>query len=213
MKRSLLNIESKPDANTLLLLHFDRTLNDATGLNNGVYGSGFTYSTKSKFGESVYFGTNESYIKIPFNLRLIPDENITVDFWVYASSSISQAICLYGNPGSGQFSGIQLGCGAGGVMKFYYYNGGEVAIALPTITLNTWHHIALVYESGSFLYFVDGVLLKQFQITFSNSQNDLLIGHCRDLAASLMGYIDEYRISNIARWTSNFTPPTKPYFE
>ena len=25
------------------------------------------------------------------------------------------------------------------------------------------------------------------------------------------GYIDEYRISNIARWTEDFTPPTEPY--
>lgn len=25
------------------------------------------------------------------------------------------------------------------------------------------------------------------------------------------GYLDEIRVSNIARWTSDFTPPTEPY--
>lgn len=39
----------------------------------------------------------------------------------------------------------------------------------------------------------------------------LMIGKYRDYGLYLNGMIDEFRISNIARWTSNFTPPARPY--
>ena len=45
----------------------------------------------------------------------------------------------------------------------------------------------------------------------SGYYSSLMIGKYRDYGLYLNGMIDEFRISNIARWTSNFTPPARPY--
>jgi hypothetical protein len=50
-------------------------------------------------------------------------------------------------------------------------------------------------------------------MTMPNSSVTLKIGTQWDASCMYWnGYIDEFRISKgIARWTSNFTPPTAPY--
>jgi hypothetical protein len=87
----------------------------------------------------------------------------------------------------------------------------------PTLTAGNWYHIAVVRSSGVFYTFVNGVS-NELTLNFGEYDADLT-----DLAAVLKfgqennnvwlnGHLDEFRVSKgIARWTANFTPPTKPY--
>ena len=84
---------------------------------------------------------------------------------------------------------------------------------------------AIVYDTGTFLFFVDGILIDSLTYTSFNPTQTwtLYIGgnaYAKGNASTspnsglngFVGTIDEFRISDgIARWTRNFTPPTEPY--
>jgi len=79
------------------------------------------------------------------------------------------------------------------------------------------YHIAIVRDSSSNLYmFINGTEIGSTTASYTHNINVgaylLRIGERKDGTHDLNGKIDELRISKgIARWTSNFTPPTSPY--
>jgi len=86
-----------------------------------------------------------------------------------------------------------------------------------SVTTHTWYHVAFVRSGNSWYIFLNGVSqsLTLGGGSFSNSQPDvaaeLQIGP-RASARYLNGWLDEFRVSNgVARWTSNFAPPTARY--
>lgn len=77
-----------------------------------------------------------------------------------------------------------------------------------TISRGAWHHLAIVKKNNIITVYIDGVAVVS-NLSWSYSPNS-------SFSSSIVGrysycYIDEFRFSNIARWTSNFTPPTAPY--
>jgi predicted membrane-bound spermidine synthase len=84
------------------------------------------------------------------------------------------------------------------------------------VDINTWQHIAAVRYGDVWSLYVDGTL-KASTTDAGNSPNLSLVFWIGDNNAGaganvpFIGHIDELRISNVARWTSNFTPPTAPY--
>lgn len=200
-------------AKTLLLLHGD-TLTDSSVYSRIVSNDGVVISTnQSKFGgKSMYFnGTARLYTNgNPFNFGI---GDFTVDFWVY---KIQGSGGFYVSPGV--TGGLMIGPNSGNNLAV-----GREAVAWDTnfsnigATDNTWNHIALVRSSGTLMLFVNGKLVGSAANTMVYNMNggSLSIGiqskEMYGTAYSFVGYIDEYRISNVARWTSNFTPPTEPY--
>jgi len=93
--------------------------------------------------------------------------------------------------------------------------GGYSSVDISDIT--TWHHIAGVRNGNNLLLFIDGVLVGTFDVTgvsANDSSNKLAIGRKGECTTGryFKGYVDEPRISKgIARWTSDFTPPTEEY--
>ncbi len=74
-----------------------------------------------------------------------------------------------------------------------------------------WHHVALSYDAatGQARAFYDGVERASASCSASDSDQPLQVG--KGIAGSLEGAVDEMRISSVARYTSNFTPPTGPF--
>ena len=92
-----------------------------------------------------------------------------------------------------------------------------------TPTIETWYHVALVRvdtsnSASGWRLFVNGQALSLTLVggAWNNAWVDLgadfIIGGQQGQQC-VPGYIDEFRISNVARWTLNFTPPTEPYTE
>ena len=81
---------------------------------------------------------------------------------------------------------------------------------------SAWHHIAFVRSGNNWYAFTDGVLEDSVigvsgTISASTAPN-LRIGSASNDTSFFGGYLDELRISKgIARWTSDFTPPSSPY--
>lgn len=77
-----------------------------------------------------------------------------------------------------------------------------------TISKGVWHHLALVKKDNALTIYIDGAALVS-GIPWAYTPNV-------NYTSSVIGrysfcYLDEFRFSNIARWTSNFTPATAPY--
>lgn len=76
------------------------------------------------------------------------------------------------------------------------------------ITSNVWHHCAVVKKDGAISVYIDGIV-KVSGITWTYTPNAAWNNSV--VGAYNFGYMDEFRFSNKARWTTNFTPPTAPY--
>ena len=100
--------------------------------------------------------------------------------------------------------------------KLSFHTNGSFQITGTTIIAqDNWYHVAVARASGQTRMFLNGV---QEGITYADS-NNYGVGPSRpmllngwDGTYAISGWIDEFRVSKgIARWTSNFTPPTAPY--
>jgi hypothetical protein len=78
-----------------------------------------------------------------------------------------------------------------------------------------WVHLAFVRNGNLFSLYINGFLgdSNTYSVTQVVTGSDFSIGRLGEYDGDyLNGYISEFRISKgIARWTSNFTPPTEPY--
>jgi len=85
-----------------------------------------------------------------------------------------------------------------------------------TITDTNFHHVALVRNGNDLILFLDGLQEDTFNftgLTTQESSGKLSIGRSGEFNGQYFnGHVDEFRISKgIARWTTNFTPPTVAY--
>ena len=80
---------------------------------------------------------------------------------------------------------------------------------------NEWYHVAISYDGTIFRFFVNGNLTYSQEGEmglFGPGDQDLVInrhtwGSGSSASSRLSGQLDELRISNIARYVDNFTPP------
>ncbi|PJI09331.1 MULTISPECIES: Ig-like domain-containing protein [Clostridium] len=206
------------DQYTKLLMHMDDgKFKDECGhtiINNGV-----TVDTSNKkFGNSSAYFNGNSGLDIPctsseFNFG---NKDFTIDFWfslpsfsgnkyfVSFNSDLSFAIATSNIVSNGLWVGI-----GNGSSWTYGMETGE-----NSVSFNTWHHFALVRKDSSLSIYLDGTNIKTLNIgtvNILNPNSKITIGYAPWFSSHLTGNIDEFRISNIARWTSNFTPPTNSY--
>ena len=95
--------------------------------------------------------------------------------------------------------------------------GGSGAYQMNTgLSLSTWHHLAFVRESGLLKSYLNGTLdaatSDQSMAGNVNATQDVYMGYdAGGQGFNLDGYMDEIRVSNNARYTSNFTPSTTAF--
>jgi len=70
-----------------------------------------------------------------------------------------------------------------------------------------------VRSGGLWTLYVNGVNIASTSTsyTFGNNSAPFYIGNWANKNAPWQGYIDEFRVSTVARYTANFTPPTAPF--
>lgn len=108
----------------------------------------------------------------------------------------------------------QLGAGSH-VVHALNWPATRFVSAEMTVTPNTWHHVAFVYDGVKERLYIDGFL--QYSDTRSsgpvaNSDGKGHIGatpRLPEFATSFYGYLESFRLSDVARYTGDaFTPPT-----
>ena len=220
--------------NTVLLLHGDGTNGSTTILDSSkVVGSPKTVTAvgnaqistaQSKFGgASLLFdgaGTPMDRLTIPTGTAGLQfgAGDFTIECWVYRLTTSTAVIAI------GQ---ADLATVAGSSWVFYvssstssevYIGSATKAVTSPNPSINTWAHIALTRSGGNLRSFLDGTLLSTNATLGSDAINNGLTTYPNTFGSfganttGLNGYIDDLRITKgVARYTSNFTPPTAPF--
>lgn len=220
-----------PDVPGFLLMHFDgangsTTMTDVYGHTCAAHnGSQLVTSVYEFGGSSVQLGggvTIAEYVSVTQNTTEFDfgTGDFTIEFWVRT-------------PGISSNHGIPIAYGAAGSTGYYIQMTNDAATT-PYLDLgltnlgvvlssthglmanNVWHAVALVRQGGTFTFYIDGVAAGSTaaytSTNISAPGSNLLIGVGRDLGATYdLIYIDELRLSNFARYTSNYTPKTSEF--
>jgi hypothetical protein len=210
------------DTNTKLLLHLNTDFTDSSASARALtkYGTASIDTSVKKLGTGSLKLDGSGYLSTPDSgdWNFGPDD-FTIDFWanfrsVAADSSFFQqrvddsnrVYFIWVKPENRLYFWIRSG---GTIIAQYRYPLYPVA--------NRWYHIAIIRNGTTCKIAVDGVMTGTIEATAigSRASPDLpaafSIGY-ENGNGYFNGWIDEFRVSKgVARWTSNFTPPTEEY--
>lgn len=155
------------------------------------------------------FGNSHDFIDCGDDESLrITGNTITLEAYVKFNSFASQAYLgniINKDQAFGPFnSGYMLRAGGNGVVNFALGNSGWNETNSPenSISLNTWHHIAGVYDGTTAKIYVDGIEVasQDFTMNIGNAYRNLNIGKDPQFNDRFLdAAIDDVRIWNIAR--------------
>ncbi len=171
-----------------------------------------------KFGGgsiSFYDGSGD-YLSIPDN----PDFNFsdgtwTIDTWIYNNADTVGRI-FYQQTDADNYISLY---NTNSTLYFRIARAGSdvVSINCPAGALSdgAWHHVALVENGDSYVIYIDGVSAGSSTVTVRpvNYTGTVYIGSLNGSSGYLNAYLDEFRVSKVARWTTDFTPPTEEWRE
>jgi hypothetical protein len=219
------------DSYTKLLSHFNgsngqTTYTAETGQTITFVGTAQLSTAQKKFGStSLLLDGNSDYVtaldSADWNFG---SGNFTIDFWLYRNDSSDMGF-------------YTQRVDTDNYVRFFYFDAtpyigfyirsaaADVLYAYKnsaTISTGAWHHIALVRNgtgANCIKIYIDGTTVGDLTLG-AGAWN----GAVPDLAATAVmgadtenlyytnGYIDEFCISKgVARWTTDFTPPTSEY--
>jgi len=219
-------------ANNVLLIHADGTNNknnhtflDSSNNNftitrngNATQGS---FSPFSQTGWSAYFDSSGDYLSISSNTAFaLGTGDFTCEGWVYltanAGSGGNNILDFRTSAGASAWTWYIKNTGGGNFLGAYTSFGGTGADATTqTIPLNTWRHVAVTRQGGTWRFFVDGVSAtitgSGYDGNLGSSSNPLTIFADASGGGAPAGYLSNLRIiKGNALYTSNFTPSTTP---
>jgi hypothetical protein len=169
-------------------------------------------------GSIAFDGTGDRLV-IPTNKNLDMTNNFTIEMWVYLTTLPAYSV-LFDTSANGTAGSAMTELWVESNGNVVYYAQGSSILTTNTnnlITVNAWHHIAVVKNGTSQVLYVNGV--SRASATSSTLPNSGYAWHIGDRPASagsgqypITGYIDDFRITKgYARYTSNFTPPTAAF--
>jgi hypothetical protein len=190
------------------LLHFDSSQGstdfvDQISVNDwaivGNSSGAYIDTSKYKFGGSSLFLNANAGIQSAGSV-LTNGATATLEAWFYntgAHSSYGSIFAVNENYG------------------LYTYNGGlqcftsNSTLSAASYPTSQWNHVALVFNAGVGTLYLNGV--SQHTGSGDWITGRLYIG-ADDADEYYAGWIDDFRVtSGVARYTSNFTPPTAPF--
>lgn len=203
------------DEDVALLLHGD-SLEDSSITPVNITQTGVTVSeAQSKFGGKSLFFDGNSFLRFSDQRFIFGTGDFTIDWWEYKTTDVgtSFSINILSDPGYSNmllFSGSSL-YSANSPIVLDLLSGPSIRSVLK----NQWVHCALVRHGSNLTFYQNG---KQTWNTSFSGNLSGGTGICQVGAHGLSpttdylsGYIDEFRISKVARWTSDFTPSNSPY--
>ena len=224
--QSTLTIPTSPltaVTNTKLLLNFqDAGIFDRSGINNldTIGDARLVFAPIYGTGSLAFDGTGD-YLSMPVEPHFdFGTADFTIESWVNlnATGQFNPVVYL----GRDTHTGVACDISSSNNPRILAHIGGSwttVATGSTALEKNRWYHLAFVRNGSSFKIYVDGVedasATNSGSITAATSDSNSVaqIGYLRTNGGSdrhLDGYLDDLRVTNgVARYTSNFTPPTE----
>ena len=172
------------------------------------FGDAATSTTQVKFAgtKSIYGDGSGDYVSMPIDPIGIDD--FTVEAWIYPTNLGSYATPISGATISGAKGTVF------GVDSWFVGNNTtfqNFTSAANKIVVDQWQHIAITRQGTSLKLFYNGTQFDSgTNSTDLNQTNYVLFARYTDGSyLDYAGYIQDFRITKgLARYTSNFTPPT-----
>ena len=167
---------------------------------------------------SMLFDGSGDYIAVPDKDDFdFVERDFTMEWWQYRTGTV----------GSGVKRGIWRHANGNtyaptitddeGTMRIYLSSNNSSwnlanGLSIGSTEANAWHHYAVVREQGVFKTYKNGTL-----VTYYDGNNGAVYKYSGEArfgssgSNHFEGYLDEFRISNKARYNSNFTPSTTAF--
>ena len=172
-----------------------------------IYGGGYV-SQYGRFGRSYYNPTLSAGITIDqsTDYQFSSGQDFTVEGWIWFGGTASNKYLFDGRPDS---NSLAILCD-GTWLKVYIAGAYRITSPSQDMSPNQWYHIAYSRSGSTGRLFRNGVLMGSWSDTVSYTHNNTLKIATRYVAGQGASdtYVDEFRISRVARYTSNFTPST-----
>ena len=186
------------------------TFTDSSSHNHSITAAGNAQisTTQSKFGgSSMYFDGSGDWISAPNSSEFaFGTGDFTVEAWV--NMVVSATIFDTRSSNSGATAGFDFSFSTSGPRIYDGIATQDLYSSSNTYSLNTWYHVAFCRQGTGISVFVDGILdgtaISSRNVTTQGGRVGSNIN-----GSSSNCYIDDLRVTKgVARYTSNFTPPT-----
>ncbi len=194
------------DENTVLLYTFDmgegETVKDISGNNNDGKLMGPKWDD-GKFRGGIVLGGNgpRDFVEIPDSDSLDLEDGLTVEMWIFLNTALTA-----GGTGATKEGAYKVGPRSDTKVLLRMTTttvgwGNAVVISSTKLPLKKWVHTAATYDaaSGKGKVYIDGEIDNEGDIGGKIQTNNDVLWLGRGAGPFLDGYIDEVRISNIAR--------------
>jgi len=175
-------------------------------------------TTTVKFGTgSAKFDGSGDYLSVNDNSLAFDTGDFTIECWFYRNSTAEFQGLLATNPGTSTNT-FQLGAGSANFgsssASIAFLIGGATNFVVFSGSLNNsqWYHVAVTRAGTTVRLFVDGSEVDSGTNSNDLTAQNLLVGVNRGENNFFNGFVDDVRITKgVARYTSNFTPPTAAF--
>ena len=206
----------KIDKHTKVLMHFNGNLKDECGTFNEsdwVNGSTAGYIA-GKFGDALSSYSGGSWIGLNIYANTVIQNVLSGDFTIELFKSAGAGLNILDR---GDFVAANVTNYRFIIHESHFrLNGIDYYLdESNNVSKGTFVHVALTRKGNIYRLFVDGKKISENNIP-SSGTNLVAVHLCGDAFPSthtVDGCIDELRISDIARWTTDFTPPKLEYGE
>lgn len=178
-----------------------------------------TTSKTSRFDRpSIFFNGTNAKVSTPYATDwAFRTGNFTIEWWMYLTTAWSSQ-----GTGSTGLIGQKTGDGTTG-WQFYRDGGYPTKINFrlgaqnnfpsgTTPAVGVWEHWAICRNGTTLTWYKDGVADGSQTNSYDTNDSAILnIGFSQTWSGYFGGYLDDIRVSNIARYTGNFTPPSTPF--
>lgn len=174
------------DSSTKLLLHFDTPAD-------------------CPIAPAIYFDGTGDYLSIADHADWDSGASGSLTYEAFVQFNATGAQRLFSRDDGGAGNGLSLHYDGAGQILGYIATANVAGSWTPVV--NKWYHIALVRNSSTVKVYVDGVEKATGTIATAMAYaTTLYIGQMFNSTQLLTGYMREIRVSNVARYTTAFTP-------
>ena len=200
------NTDTLPAVKTVMLLHFDDINGSKIVTDNAVPARVFNANGDAVIGtaHSLYGGSSAQFdgtgnfsTADSTDLHLTGDYTIEFDLYVSGVAAAQQVLS------KGATAGFAINAGN----LIATDDAGNTLTA--AVTAGAFTHVALVKKNGTTALYIAGQLAgtSNTMTTFgTDTTTGLFIGSKTNGTGGLSGWIEEFRISNVARYTASFDP-------
>jgi hypothetical protein len=179
-----------------------------------VNGTAAVSATQSKFGGSSieFSGANGTYLGLASNTDFgFGTGDFTIEGWFYKTTTTTKF--LFDTRSTLTENSIAVQSSSSNTLRLYV-NGTFLLTTGTAHTSNAWNHLAISRASGVTRFFINGVVAGSVADTTNyGSTKPLVVGALYNGTTAFAGYIDDFRVSNTARYTATFTPTTTAFVD